>query len=110
MKYLPTQRLPRSNRFFFVEILQKSKLRLGKKNGNTSAEWHHRPFLRKQESSFVEYLEILDSRLRDSDSIKAFSGENQKPSQEKTSGVLHSAEVIRKIKKRLSLLARAGRG
>ncbi len=58
--------------------------------------------LRKQESSFIECLEILDSRLRGNDTISALSGENQQPFQEKTispleektSGVLHSAEVI----------------
>ncbi len=36
---------------------------------NTSAEWHDWPFLRKQQSRFVECLEILDSHLRGSDTL-----------------------------------------
>ncbi len=41
----------------------------GEEISNTSAKWHHWPFLRKQQSRFVECIEILDSRLRGNDTI-----------------------------------------
>ncbi len=70
---------------------------------NTSAEWHHWPFLRKQQSSFIiRLLRLLDSRLCGSDTLDSrLRGSDTtpyKPSQEKTSGVLHSAEVMRGIR------------